>query len=315
MLCMTDTAPLSPAPFSLALWATNLSTPLNGLGAWAAHVDAKMAEAAAAGARLLVLPEYAAEAWLSFKPEGLAPDREIAWMAEQAPAALALLRDLPARHGIGLLAGTMPWETEKGFTNRAWLLLPDGREIAQDKLSLTPGEQEPDNWNLVPGDRLHVVEWEGLKVATLVCLDIEMPALSLKLAPLNPDLILVPSMTGKLSGYSRVFGCAKARAVELLCAVGACGTIGRAPGSTQNPTNVSACALYLPCEPSLGMNGVLEAIPPLAEHEGDGPLLFAHDIPFAEIRRLREAGAEVWPGTWQADHITLIEDRAEDTPS
>jgi predicted amidohydrolase len=305
---MTHSSPLAPANLSLALWATSLSTPLNGLGAWAAHVEAKMAEAAAAGARLLIMPEYACEAWLSFKPAGLAPDREIAWMAEQAPAALDLLRPLPAKHGIGLLAGTMPWPVAEGFTNRAWLLLPDGRVIAQDKLSLTPGEQDPETWDLVPGRELRIVEWEGLKIATLVCLDIEMPALSVKLAPLKPDLLLVPSMTGKLSGHSRVFGCAKARAVELMCAVGATGTIGRAPGSTQNPTNVSACALYVPCEPSLGMNGVLESIPPLADHEGDGPVLYAHNIPFGEIRRLREAGAEVWPGAWRADHLSVVED-------
>lgn len=305
---MSVPAPLTLAPFSLALWATNLSTPLNGLEAWAAHVEAKLAEVAAAGAKLLVMPEYACEAWLSFKPAGLAPEREIAWMAEQAPAALDLLRPLPARHGVGLLAGTMPWEAEAGFTNRAWLLLPDGRAIGQDKLSLTPGEQDPESWNLVPGDALRIVEWEGLKLATLVCLDIEMPALSMKLAALNPDLLLVPSMTGKLSGYSRVFACAKARAVELLCAVAATGTIGRAPGTTQNPTNVSACALYLPCEPSLGLTGVHGATAPTGADPGDGPLLIARDIPFAEIRRLREAGAEVWPGAWRADHIAVIEE-------
>src|SRR3546814_8949822 len=100
-------------------------------------------------------------------------------------------------------------------------------------------------------------------------------------------------MTGKLSGHSRVFACAKARAVELLCAVAATGTIGRAPGTTQNPTNVSACALYLPCEPSLGLTGVHGATAPTGEDPGDGPLLIERDIPFAEIRRLREAGAEV----------------------
>ncbi len=301
-----------PAPDSLTLglWATNLSTPLNGLGAWAAHVEAKMAEAAAAGARLLAMPEYACEAWLSFKPAGLAPDQEIAWMAGQAPAALDLLRPLPARHGVALLAGTMPWQAEGGHTNRAWLLLPDGRVIAQDKLSLTPGEQDPATWNLLPGRDLRVVEWEGLRVVTLVCLDVEMPALAVLLAPLRPDLILVPSMTGKLSGHARVFGCARARAVELMCAVAATGVIGSAPGSTQNPTNVSACALYLPCEPSLGMSGVLDAVAPRGEDDGDGPLLIARDIPFAEIRRLREAGAEVWPGAWRADHIAIVEEAA-----
>jgi predicted amidohydrolase len=299
----------SPAPLTLALWATNLSTPLNGLGAWAAHVEARMAEAAAAGAKLLVMPEYACEAWLSFKPAGLAPTQEIAWMAAQAPAALDLLRPLPARHGVALLAGTMPWAAAGGFRNRAWLLLPDGRAVAQDKLSLTPGEQDPESWVLTPGDALHIVGWEGLKVVVLTCLDIEMPALAVKLAPLNPDLILVPSMTGKLSGYSRVFGCAKARAVELMCAVGATGTTGCAPGTTQNPSNVSACALYVPCEPSLGLTGVLGATPPTGgEEAGDGPLLMVRDIPFAEIRRLRESGAEVWPGAWRADHIAIVEE-------
>src|SRR3546814_4777301 len=79
-------------------------------------------------------------------------------MAEQAPAALDLLRQLPARHDVDLLAGTMPWETGAGFTNRAWLLLPDGRAVGQDKLSLTPGEQDPESWNLVPGDALRIVE-------------------------------------------------------------------------------------------------------------------------------------------------------------
>ncbi|MGF1630736.1 MAG: nitrilase-related carbon-nitrogen hydrolase [Kiloniellaceae bacterium] len=299
----------SPAPLTIALWATNLSTPLNGLGAWAAHVEAKLAEAAAAGAKLLVMPEYACESWLSFKPHDLAPEQEIAWMATQAPAALDLLRSLPARHGVGLLAGTMPWSVGEGFNNRAWLLLPDGRAVAQDKLSLTPGEQDPESWDLTPGSELHIVEWQGLRVVTLVCLDIEMPALAVKLAPLNPDLILVPSMTGKLSGHSRVFGCAKARAVELMCAVGATGTIGCAPGSTQNPTNVSACALYIPCEPGLGLTGVLGATPPTGgEEAGDGPLLVVPDVPFAEIRRLRESGAEVWPGAWRADHIAIVEE-------
>lgn len=305
---MSLSAASTLAPFTLALWAANLSTPLNGLEAWAAHVEAKLREAATAGARLLVMPEYACEAWLSFKPAGLKPEQEIAWMAGQALAALDLLRPLPARHGVGLLAGSMPWPNGGGFTNRAWLLLPDGRAIGQDKLCLTPGEQDPENWNLQPGDAVHLVEWEGLRIVTLICLDVELPALSAKLAPLSPDLLLVPSMTGKLSGYSRVFSCAKARAVELLCAVGATGAVGRAPGTTQNPTNVSACALYLPCEPSLGMNGVLGATAPVGEDPGDGPLLIARNIPFAEIRRLREAGAEVWPGAWRADTVTVVED-------
>jgi hypothetical protein len=44
----------------VALWATNLARPLNGIGAWAEAVDARMAGARAQGAEIFVMPEYAA---------------------------------------------------------------------------------------------------------------------------------------------------------------------------------------------------------------------------------------------------------------
>src|SRR3546814_21078789 len=116
-----------------ALWATNLATPLNGLAGWTAHVDSKMAEAAAAGPKLLVMPEYACESWLAFKPEGLAPDEEIAWMARKEPAALELLRPLQAKHGVALLAGPMPCDHGARAAHPAWLQLPAGRALPPDQ--------------------------------------------------------------------------------------------------------------------------------------------------------------------------------------
>jgi len=300
---MTDTV-------TLALWATNMAVPLNGLDAWAAQVDAQMAEARVAGARLLVMPEYMSLQWLSFAPAGLTLAEEIPWMASQAEAALARLRPLISRHGIGLLAGTMPVvkpdaaPEEPPYLNRAWLLLPDGREIAQDKLCLTPGEKDPLNWNLTTGNALEIVEWNGLRLATCICLDIELPALAARLAPSELDLLLVPSQTSKLSGYSRVFSCAKARAVELQAAVCALGGIGRAAGPSAL-ANTSGAAAYLPCEEMLGHEGVLASLPPSDHAEGAGPMLIARDLPIAELRRLRRGAAEVWPGAWRADHIRI----------
>ncbi len=165
---------------SVALWACNLSAPLTGIEAWGAAVDRQMAAAKAQGADLLVMPEYAAEQWLSFAPADLPPAAEIAWMAEQAPVALAQLASLPRKHALALLAGTMPMRREHPapdtppHVNRAWLLLPDGRAIAQDKLCLTPGEQNPAGWNLATGDRIEIIEWRGLRLAVVICLDIEM---------------------------------------------------------------------------------------------------------------------------------------------
>jgi predicted amidohydrolase len=303
---MTDT-------LTIALWATNLAVPLGGLGDWTAGVDRQMAAAKAQGADLLVMPEYAAEQWLSFAPADLAPEAEIAWMAQQAAAALAGLKPLVRKHDVALLAGTMPVAGARPVANtpphvnRAWLLLPDGRAVAQDKLCLTPGEQNPAGWNLAAGDRIEIVHWRGLRLAILICLDIEMPALASLLAPCHVDLVLVPSMTEKLSGYSRVFSCAKARAVELMTAVAAVGCIGKAAASKPRLSNTSAAAVYLPCEEVLGHTGILAEIAPTDRAEGPGPLLIARDLPIATLRALRHGKAEVWPGAWRADHVRVVE--------
>src|SRR4051794_16137881 len=96
------------------MWATNLEPPTPSLAAWVASVEARMAEAQAAGARLLMLPEFACAQWLSFAPPGLGLDRQVAWLASIAKPALDALRPLPARYGVALLPGTMPFPQLSG---------------------------------------------------------------------------------------------------------------------------------------------------------------------------------------------------------
>ncbi len=312
---MTDQPPLETP--SLALWATNLARPLNGIEAWARAIDAKLAEAKAGGADMLIMPEYACEQWLTFAPEGLTATEEIPWMAEQAEAALAAIAPLPARHGIALLAGSIAVRVEDSdehaangappYRNRAHLLLPDGRVFKQDKLCLTPAEKNPEAWHLGSGTQVEIVPWRGLRLATLICLDIELPALAARLAPLALDLILTPSMTGKRAGHHRVFGCAKARAVELQTVVAAVGGVGVAAASKERPTNVGGAAVFLPCEESLGHEGIAARLPAFERAEDEGPLLFAHDLPLPTVRALRDGAAEVWPGAWSAEGVTFLE--------
>lgn len=303
----------SRASLNVALWVINIAVPVNGIDAWAANVDAQMANAAKAGARLLVMPEYAAEQWLSFAPGNLSPSEEIPWMASQSAAAVEALRLLPARHGIGLLAGTMPVEVENAqkdrppYVNRAHLLLPDGRIIVQDKLCLTPQEKNPGGWNLATGDQVTVIEWEGLRVATLVCLDIELPALAARLAPLQPDLLLVPSMTETEAGYNRVFSCARARATELYAVVCAVGIIGAAATGVPRSGYRSGAAAYVPSDNALGTTGLWDEIPLMSHADGPGPMLMVKALPIGRIRTLRSAGAEVWPGAWDASHVRFVE--------
>lgn len=291
---------------TVALWSTNLGRPLSGLDAWLSDVDARLTSAAEAGAGVLLAPEYWCEQWLAFKPEGLRTDQEVAWMAAQAPEALSGLRLVVAERGVALLAGTMPWAMGDGsFVNRAHLLTPEGDVLVQDKLFLTPSEKAPAPWALTPGSRIALLDWRGLRLAVLICLDVEVPAFSSLMAPYEPDLLLVPSMTSYHSGYHRVFGCARARAVELMTAVAAAGTVGVAPGATYGDTNVSGAALFVPCERSLGMTGVWAEHPPVGDHDGIGPWVVARDVPIAEIRRLRREGGEVWPGAVATSNVAV----------
>ena len=73
--------------FRLALRAVNLGRAVSGLDDWLGQVETRAREAVSAGARLLLMPEYASEAWLGFKPAGLPPTGEIAWLAGVAEAA------------------------------------------------------------------------------------------------------------------------------------------------------------------------------------------------------------------------------------
>lgn len=295
----------SPEDLALALWAVNLSGRADSIEDWVSAVEDKANEARMYGADLLMLPEYACEQWLSFKPRGLKPDQEIAWLAGQATHACAMLAPLARRYEIALLAGTMPARAANGFRNRATLFLPDGLAIEQDKLCLTPGERDRAGWHLEPGERVRLLNWNGVRLAIAICLDIELPALAARLAPHAPDLILVPSMTAGLSGQSRVAACARARAVELMAAVAVCGTVGAAPGTTQNPSSMGGCAVYVPCEPALGFTGLHAELPPVSEDEGAGPFLIVRDVPIGQIRALRRYGAEVWPGPWDALSVEI----------
>jgi predicted amidohydrolase len=300
-----------PADLTVALWATELSRPLNGIEAWAAAVDAQMAQARAQGAELFLMPEYACAQWLSFAPADLSPDQEVPWMAAQAPAALEAVRPLAAKHGMALMPGTMPWtldpapDSGPAEVNRGWLILPDGGLHAQDKLCLTPGEKDPLAWYLTVGQTLPLVRWRGLTLATAICLDVELPALAAKLAPHQPDLLLVPSMTEKLAGFHRVNSCARARAVELQAAVLACGCIGDAATGKARDGNVGGAAVYLPSEPALGHIGIAADTGAMAEAEDAGPLLI-HRVPLGQMAALRAGGTEVWPGAWDADAIEIL---------
>lgn len=296
---------------SITLWATNLGRPLDGPSDWIRSLSSVAAEAKAAGSSLLVAPEYVSEQWLTYVGPTAAPGAEAALMAEAGTALIDGIQTVADEHGIDILAGTWPVRRDDGrYVNGAHLFTVGGEApFVQHKLCPTPAERNPASWNIAAGDRLRVFGWNGLRCAIVTCLDIELPALSARLAAEAPDLdlILCPSMTEKRSGYNRVFGCAKARAVELMATVAVVGVIGATPLGEGRP-NTSGAAVFIPCEPDLGYDGRYAEIGPFDEAPADdplGPRLHAKDIPVGAIRKLRESQPEVWPGAWTGMGVSI----------
>jgi predicted amidohydrolase len=90
-------------------------------------------------------------------------------------------------------------------------------------------------------------EFRGLRVAVLICLDVEVPELSALLRGQGVDLLLVPSATETLMGCERVTRCAGARAVELGCAVVVTPLVGRCQSALVDE-NLGKSACYLPSQ-------------------------------------------------------------------
>lgn len=295
-----------PADLGLALWSANVAWPLVDLPDWLRLVDARMAEAAGAGLDLLMLPEYACSAWLAFAPESVGPREELAWLADRAEEALPRLAEMARRRGLAILAGTMPARAAGGIRNRAHLLTPEGGQHRHDKLCLMPDERQPEDWWLEPGASVRLFEWRGWRVAILVCLDSELPALAARLQGLDLDLLLVPSATAGMGGFHRVLHCCQARAVELFAVVANVGTVGTRQRAGRVERNTGGAAVCLPCEAALGGDGRLAGLPPLSEEDGPGRLLLIPGLPLGQVRALRRGGrAEAWPGSWSAAHLRI----------
>jgi predicted amidohydrolase len=303
----------TPEHVSLDLWVANLEAPVFDLASWLGRIELRLADAAARGVSALIMPEFTCAQWLSFAPLDMPAKAGLGWLAETGTVALPAMAALSARYGVSLMPGTIPHSAGRKngvptFTNRAWLLTPQGEAHYQDKLSLTPAETDGAEGVTVRGGQVRVFEWMGFKVAIVICLDVEFTELSTRLGKLDLDLVLVPAKTDMITGYHRVFGCARARAIELQTAVCVVGAVGVPMGHPETDTGVGGAAAYLPCDVSVSLDGIFAQTPPQAAVAGTSPVLSVHNLPVGQCRRIRNgsAEAEVAPASWDARHLKIV---------
>ena len=256
--------------------------------AWAdyeAKVARWVAEAADAGARLLVFPEYFSMELASLFPVPVQKSLsgQLEALQELLPAFQSLFAAAARRHGVHIVAGTYPVRQPEGdYRNRTYLFYPDGRSEFQDKLQMTRFENE--QWFIAAGDQLKTFDTELGRIGINICYDSEFPLLARRQVEAGADLILVPSCTDTTAGYWRVrIGC-QARALENQCYVVQSPTVGLAPWSEAVDVNIGAAAIYTPVDYGFPDNGVL------AIGELNATQWVYADIDLASIANIRQTG-------------------------
>ena len=264
--------------------------------AWQEKLDRLCRDAAAAGAELLVFPEYAAMELTALQPDDLRADlhASIAALQEYRDDYLAAHTTLAAALGVTILAGSFPWRQDDGrFTNRAWLCTPDGRARWQDKIRMTRFERE--SWHISPGDELKAFDIPGARIGILICYDSEFPVLARSLCEAGATLLLVPSCTDTPAGSHRVLLGARARALEQQCLVVQSPTAGIAPWSPALDVNTGEPGAFGPVDIGFPDDGILaRGAPPET-----APWLVV-DLPLSRVERVRRRGQVTnfadWPG-------------------
>jgi predicted amidohydrolase len=102
-----------------------------------------------------------------------------------------------------------------------------------------------------------IFETKLCKFGVLICYDSEFPLLARSLAEAGAEVILVPSATEALAGYSRVRIGAMARALENQCVTVHSPTVGPAPWCFAMEENTGAAAVYGPPDRGFPATGVM----------------------------------------------------------
>lgn len=235
--------------------------PMDFLDSWEAYDDKLtrwVSEAAGSGADLLVFPEYGAMELATLAGRDVARDLEASLRAvsDQIPEADALHARLAQEFGVHILAASAPvFDADLGDrpVNRARFFAPNGDMGAQDKQIMTRFEREV--WGVIGGGPLHLFDTTLGKIGILICYDSEFPLLGRAVA--GADLILVPSCTEALAGYSRVRIGAMARALENQCVTVMSSTVGACDWSEAVDENTGMGGIFGPPDTGFPPTGVI----------------------------------------------------------
>ena len=171
-------------------------------------------DAAAGGARLVVLPEY-----LQFR----GPDEGFRASARPIPGPhTEPFAEVARRHGAWILVGstaeTSP-DPDRPYNTSA-LIAPDGslaatyRKVHLFDVDIDRGPVDTESARVTPGDRLVCAVVDGVTVGLSICYDLRFPELYRSLALAGASILTVPSAFTERTGRDHWEVLLRARAIE-----------------------------------------------------------------------------------------------------
>lgn len=267
--------------------------------AYAAKLTRWVADAVGQGADLLVFPEYGSMELASLGGRDVAADLEASLheVARHRAAVDALHLELAARHGVHILGASGPVFLSGRPVNRATLYGPDGIVGHQDKQIMTRFEREI--WDVVAGQGLQVFDTPLGRIGILICYDSEFPLLARALVDKGAEILLVPSCTDSLAGFTRVRVGAMARALENQCVTVQSPTVGDAAWSPAVDENVGCAAIYGPPDRGFPPTGIL------AETVLNAPGWAVAEVDLSAVHEVRRDGGVLNHLHWDEQHLRV----------
>ncbi|MFA7095240.1 MAG: carbon-nitrogen hydrolase family protein [Gammaproteobacteria bacterium] len=186
------------------------------------EADRLIGQAAATGARLVVLPE-------NFALMGMSEQDKVAVRERDGEGPIqSFLAQAAARHGVWLVGGTVPMVAQDpGKVRAACLLFDDrGNRVARyDKIHLfdvhlpETGENYVESETIEPGSEVVVVDTPFGRLGLVVCYDLRFPELFRQMLDQGMEIVAMPAAFTAITGRAHWDILVRARAVENLCYV------------------------------------------------------------------------------------------------